>query len=74
MRLRCQPEWFFKYFKNYLLGYQRSMTVQNKLYEEGYDDDEYQPSEEYIERYNQQPFPQSKYYTFIELVESRKSQ
>lgn len=27
MRLSCQPEWFFKYLKSYLLGYQRSMIV-----------------------------------------------
>ena len=27
MRLRCEPEWFLKYFKDYLFGYVRKMIV-----------------------------------------------
>ena len=48
LKLSCEPEWFLKYFKDYLLGYRRSLIVQNKIYEEGYDDDEYQPADWFI--------------------------
>lgn len=51
LRLDCQSEWFLKYFKNYVCGYTRSLIIQNKLYEEGYDDDEYLPEDAYINQF-----------------------